>query len=60
MRFDTVWQEESFDRVLRTSESLDAKVAYVLENPVRGLARVPEEYPWKWSKPREVIETLAM
>jgi putative transposase len=56
-----VWQEESFDHVLRSSESLDAKVAYVLENPVRaGLARVPGEYPWKWSKPREVIDTVAM
>ncbi len=30
-----VWQTESFDRVLRASESLDAKVAYILDNPVR-------------------------
>ena len=31
----TVWQEESFHHVLRSSDSLDAKVQYVLENPVR-------------------------
>ncbi len=34
-----VWQAESFDHVLRSSENVDAKVAYLLENPVRqGLA----------------------
>jgi REP element-mobilizing transposase RayT len=34
-RMGRVWQTESFDRVLRSSENLDAKIAYVLENPVR-------------------------
>ncbi len=34
-RNGTVWQEESFDHVLRSSEGLDAKVEYVLQNPVR-------------------------
>jgi putative transposase len=44
-----IWQEESFDRVLRSSEKLDEKVAYVLNNPVRkGLANTPAEYPWLW------------
>src|SRR5439155_26032085 len=32
---EAVWQEESFDHVLRSSESLDAKIDYVLQNPVR-------------------------
>ena len=46
-----VWQEESFDRVLRTSEKLDEKVGYVLENPVRlGLVTDWREYPWVWRK----------
>jgi REP element-mobilizing transposase RayT len=46
----TVWQVESFDRVLRCSEQLDAKVAYVKANPVRaGLVSVPEEWPWLWT-----------
>jgi REP element-mobilizing transposase RayT len=47
-----VWQTESFDRVLRSSESLDQKIAYLLENPVRqGLVVRWEDYPWVWRKP---------
>ncbi len=46
-----VWQAESFDHVLRSSENLDAKMQYVLENPVRrGLVRDWPEYPWLWRK----------
>jgi len=46
-----VWQPESFDHVLRTSESLDAKIQYLLDNPVRrGLAREWTDYPWLWKK----------
>src|SRR5438552_10248184 len=48
------WQEESFDHVLRSSESLDAKIDYVLQNPVRkGLVRIAREYPWSWRKPMD-------
>src|ERR1051325_8171063 len=44
-----VWQDESFDRLLRQSESVDAKTAYIIENPVRaGLVCVPAEYRWIW------------
>jgi len=44
-----VWQTESFDRVLRRSEKLDEKIAYILENPVRkGLVSKWTEYPWLW------------
>jgi len=40
-RTGRVWQAESFDHVLRSSESVDAKIAYLLENPVRrGLVRL--------------------
>jgi REP element-mobilizing transposase RayT len=47
-----LWQAESFDHVLRSSESLDAKIAYVLDNPVRlGLVRERTDYPWLWRKP---------
>jgi REP element-mobilizing transposase RayT len=46
-----IWQEESFDHVLRSSESLDEKIQYLLNNPVRrGLVGVPAEYPWLWQK----------
>jgi len=48
-----VWQPESFDHVLRSSESLEQKVQYLLENPVRqGLASRWENYPWLWQKPQ--------
>lgn len=51
---EAIWQEESFDHVLRSSESLDAKIDYILQNPVRaGLVDVASEYPWSWRKPIE-------
>jgi REP element-mobilizing transposase RayT len=47
-----LWQEESFDHVLRSDESFADKVEYIRQNPVhRGLARTPEEYPWLWLEP---------
>jgi REP element-mobilizing transposase RayT len=50
-RQGAVWQEESFDHVLRCSEGLDAKVEYVLQNPVRkGLVADWREYPWTWQR----------
>jgi putative transposase len=52
-RHGRVWQEESFDRVLRVSEKLDEKMAYVLDNPVRqGLVSSPEQYRWLWVAPK--------
>ena len=56
-----VWQEESFDHVLRSSEGLDAKVEYVLQNPVRrGLVGNWQEYRWAWQRPdRPVAEMKA-
>jgi REP element-mobilizing transposase RayT len=39
-RSGRVWQDESFDHVLRGDESLRKKAMYILENPVRaGLVR---------------------
>jgi putative transposase len=44
-----VWQEESFDRALRKEEQFEAKLYYMLENPVRaGLVINPLDYPWIW------------
>lgn len=44
-----VWQEESFDHVTRNEESLEDKIEYIRQNPVRrGLVRTPEEYEWLW------------
>ncbi len=44
-----VWQAESFDRVLRSSEDARKKADYTCQNPVRaGLVSDAEDYPWKW------------
>jgi len=44
-----VWQEESFDHVIRSQESFEEKLEYVRQNPVRrGLAKKPEDYKWLW------------
>ncbi len=44
-----VWQDESFDHVLRSNESLKEKLEYIRQNPVRrGLVDAPEEYRWLW------------
>jgi REP element-mobilizing transposase RayT len=46
-RTGQLWRPESFDHVLRSTKSLNAKVEYVRQNPVRrGLAQAPQEYPW--------------
>ena len=52
-----VWQEESFDRVLRSDESTRQKAEYICENPVRkGLVENSDDYPWIW---REWVEDPA-
>ena len=53
-RKGSVWQDESYDRTLRSEESISEKVEYICANPVRkGLCRSDNEYPWLW---REWIE----
>jgi REP element-mobilizing transposase RayT len=47
-----VWQEESFDHILRSQESLEEKLEYIRQNPVRrGLVKKPEDYRWLWVEP---------
>ena len=47
-----VWEEESFDHVLRSDESLKEKCEYIRQNPVRrGLVKNPEDYRWLWIDP---------
>ena len=44
-----LWQDESFDHVVRDSERSLAKFEYVCNNPVRaGLVSCADEYPWLW------------
>ena len=45
----SVWQEESFDHVLRSDETLKEKVEYVVQNPVRrSLVSNARDYKWLW------------
>ncbi len=51
-----VWQDESFDHLLRSEEGTRSKVEYICRNPVRkGLVKAEEDYPWLW---REWVEGL--
>ncbi len=44
-----VWQEESFDHVLRSQESFEEKLEYLRQNSVRRrLVKSPEDYKWLW------------
>ena len=46
-----LWEEESFDHVSRSDESLKEKCEYIRQNPVEaGLVKRPEEYRWLWIK----------
>ncbi|HUU96554.1 MAG TPA: hypothetical protein VM487_12505, partial [Phycisphaerae bacterium] len=49
-----VWQDESFDHILRRNENIQEKVEYICLNPVRkGLVADENDYPWLW---REWLE----
>jgi putative transposase len=48
-RHGLVWQEEFFDHVLRSNDSLAETVDYICQNPVRaGLVKAEGEYRWLW------------
>ena len=51
-RSGPVWEEESFDHVLRSDESLKKKCEYIRQNPVKaGLVERAEDYKWLWVNP---------
>ncbi len=55
-RTGPVWQDESFDHVLRSNESLEEKMDYICQNPVRaGLVARPADYPGLWRKDVPVL-----
>ena len=44
-----IWEEESFDHVLRSQESFGEKCEYIRQNAVKaGLVARPEDYRWLW------------
>jgi len=55
-RSGPVWQEEFFDHVLRSNDSLVDRVDYVCYNPVRaGLVKTEAEYRWIWKSRGPVL-----
>jgi REP element-mobilizing transposase RayT len=51
-----VWEEESFDHVLRSDESLEEKREYIRRNAVKaGLVQEPEDYDWLWINPEIAV-----
>jgi putative transposase len=45
-----LWQDESFDRIMRSGE-FENKFNYICSNPVdAGLCRRPQEYLWLWTQ----------
>ena len=42
---ETIWQDESFDRIIRNAEELKEKINYMLNNPLKkGLTDNPMNY----------------
>ena len=50
-RNGSLWTEGSFDHILRNGEKREAKMAYVLNNPVRaGFVARWEDWPWRFPR----------
>ena len=52
----TLWQDESFDRIVRDYDEFLEKWNYIRLNAVKtGLCQAPEDYPYLW-EPGEALE----
>ncbi len=50
-RKGALWQDESYDHVIRDNEEYIRIINYVLENPVKaGLVSKWDEWPWTFCK----------
>ncbi len=46
------WQDESYDRLVRSDDEFDRIARYIEMNPVQaGLVTLPEQFPWCTSGP---------
>lgn len=60
-RKGTLWQDESFDHMIRSAEDFEDKLLYIRMNAVETGVRRPEDYPWYWQegmpkpKPRKMF-----
>jgi putative transposase len=47
-----IWEEESFDRGIRSEANFYEKLEYIRMNPIRaGLVKRAEDYRWFWQDP---------
>jgi len=50
----SVWQNEQFDRYVRSDRDLQEKFHYILRNPWdSGVAKQNQDYPWVWTQDDE-------
>ncbi|MBI5868064.1 MAG: transposase [candidate division Zixibacteria bacterium] len=53
----TVWQDESFDRIVRDEEEFQEKCNYILNNPIKSsLVNRPEDYDFYITPPAAQVE----
>jgi alanyl-tRNA synthetase/REP element-mobilizing transposase RayT len=51
MKGQRVWENESFDRVIRSEDDLEEKFHYICRNPWdSGVAKADEDYVWLWTQ----------
>jgi len=48
-RKGTLWEPESFDRIVRSEEDYEYHFIYIVQNPITaGLAKDADSYRWAW------------
>src|SRR5882672_52508 len=48
-RKGTLWEPESFDRIVRSEEDYEYRFIYIVQNPsAAGLAKHADDYRWAW------------
>ncbi|WP_165234360.1 REP-associated tyrosine transposase [Aquisphaera insulae] len=52
VRGAAIWQDESWDRIMRDEREYLSTLEYLMGNPIRaGLCQNPDEYPWLYREP---------
>ncbi len=55
-----VWEEESFDRLIRGDADLEEKFHYICRNPWEsGVVAVTDNYPWLWTPDVEQAQPIS-
>jgi len=56
----SVWEQERFDRYIRSDRDLTEKFEYILRNPWNsGVAQQNENYPWVWAQENDRLKGSA-